>query len=172
MAAPPLVAIAPPWVLLHQPVGTWGISFDLDTRKISRDLPHGWGAHPSTIYHRTKAYLPSFGFIHAQGSVYQRPATTAFATWNVMFGLRHIRPYGIFPSVVKKLQMFSIVTPAMIVTDVIRLGGVASPVALGPTPIGLFPPGMLVHPMPAPPIPLPSGTRPTPNAQTGLNWST
>jgi hypothetical protein len=37
----PHYAIPP---LYHQPIGTWGIAYDIFTRATEDDLPHGWNS--------------------------------------------------------------------------------------------------------------------------------
>ena len=34
----------PPEQIIHLPVGSWAISYDISTPRTERDLPHGWNA--------------------------------------------------------------------------------------------------------------------------------
>lgn len=119
---------------------------------------------------RIKRRLLAAQHVHVQGSVYQRQNTSAPVVWGIMLDLRSIRPRGVIPSVVKSMQMFYIGTNIMTVTNLIRLGGAASQLAFGPTPIGLVPPNVPHAPLMAPPNPLPVGVRNTMAAQLGGNW--
>ena len=107
---------------------------------------------------------------HSQGSVYQRPNTTAPATWLDVTDLRSILPLGVFSSVLKSIQLFYIPHPAMILTNNMILGGALSPLLIGPTPAGLVPPWVPAQPMIAAPNPLPRYVRNTANANQGINW--
>ena len=55
-----------------------------------------------------------------------------------MLGMRGLRPRGIIATVVRRLELFVVPWPqVMIVTNDMRLGGAFSPNLIGPTPAGL-----------------------------------
>jgi hypothetical protein len=110
-------------------------------------------------------------FIHAQGSVYQCPDTTAANVWSVTCSLRTIEPPGVFASVLKALQMFYLPHPIMMLTNDLALGGQYSPGPIGPTPRNLIPDHVAAHPLDAAPDPLPRNVRRTQAALFGHNWA-
>jgi hypothetical protein len=91
--------------------------------------------------------------------------------WTSMMDLRGIQPLGIFPSVVKAIQMYHIYVPVMIVKENIQLGGAFSPTLFGPTPIGLVPANVDAVAMVQPPDPFPAYVRVDVNSQHGPNWA-
>lgn len=57
--------------------------------------------------------------------------------------LRLIRPWGVFPSTLKDIEMFGITMPNIFILGAdVRLGGLYSPLLLAATPAGLVPPGV------------------------------
>jgi hypothetical protein len=110
------------------------------------------------------------GYVHPEGSVYQILNTLAIFTWQDMMDLRAIPPLGIFPSVIKAIQMFFINIPAMIAMVGIHLGGAYSPLLFGPTPINLIPPNVPFVQMAIAPNPLPVNIVPNAAANHGPNW--
>jgi len=158
------------------PFGIYGVSFDLRTRRMRDPLPNGWEMRNgyTNVYRRIRTFFESRLYVHAQSSVYQRlvPGTTALMVWHDMWDLRAIAPVGIVPSVIGELQMFHINHPAMVVTDEMRLGGQHAPYAFGPTPVGLFPPGLNhVQPGAAPPAPWPVGVVHSATSNDPSNWA-
>jgi hypothetical protein len=91
--------------------------------------------------------------------------------WTSMMNLRRLQPLGIFPSVIKAIQMYHINVPTMIVTENIQLGGAYSPTLFGPTPIGLVPANVDAVEMVQPPDPFPIYVRVDVNSRHGPNWA-
>jgi hypothetical protein len=114
--------------------------------------------------------FPNRGYVHPQGSVYQRLNYWSIWTFEDMMELRAIAPLSLFPSVLKACQMFSILDPVMVATK-LRLGGMYSPLLFGPMPTGLIPPNVPFAPMAVAPNPLPVNVRNTPAAHIGHNWA-
>jgi len=168
-----ILVVPPPNVFFVQPMGTYGISFDLTTRSIRDDLPDGWNfSSTAPVYIRIRDLLQTRGYVHPQGSVYQRLNTLAGATWLDMMAMRAIAPIGLLPSVLKAIQMFHIAQPIMVSTNQMILGGAYSPQLLGPTPTNLVPANVAAVHMNAAPNPLPLNVRNSPNANQGNNWVT
>jgi hypothetical protein len=86
------------------------------------------------ILQRIGDRLRAQGMIRIQDSVWHHPGAVALHVWVTMIDLRTIAPLGIFPSVVRKLQMFQVPTPILIFD-----AGISSPALLGPTSHGLIP---------------------------------
>lgn len=93
-----------------------------------------------------------------------------------MLQLRGTHFKGMFASCVRKLQMFHVPHPNRLILDHdIRLGGVLSPMLLGPTPAQLIPPGVPRMAVPNnwpmnPTDRLPVGVRRLPGAVLNQNW--
>lgn len=126
----------------------------------------------ATVYREVINVLETANFHRAQYSVFHRIGS-ASAAWTAMMQLRAIRPLGIFPTVVRRLQMFRVPTPnLLIVTNDVQLGGMYSPTLLGPTPIFLaHGHGLPHHQWPAGGGDrLPFGVRNIPGSTNPNNW--
>jgi hypothetical protein len=87
-----------------------------------------------------------------------------------MLSLRTVEPLGIFPSVLKAIQMFHIPLPIMITSEPMMLGGEYSPLLLAPTPLNLVPPAVPTAPLLHAPNPLPRDVEANADSQFGPNW--
>ncbi|KAH9948710.1 hypothetical protein B0H21DRAFT_732760 [Amylocystis lapponica] len=170
---PALLVVFPPPHLFLEPVGNWGISYDLNTHKIEDNLPGGWGIkNRSSVYRDVVKFLRTAGFQREQYSSYENPHTSAPQTWLYCMEMRGIRPPGIMPTITDKLHMYFVSTPAfMRMADDFQLSGAYSPDLIGPTPVNLIPQGVHRVIMAAPPNPLPIHVRSTPEANTGHHWA-
>ncbi|KAI0259053.1 hypothetical protein BC834DRAFT_834230 [Gloeopeniophorella convolvens] len=121
--------------LAVQPVGTYGISYDIFTRVTEDPVPNGWDAPRSATYRAIISSLRDRGFTRHQYSDYRRPNTSAVQAWLAMLGLRFIEPLGKFASTLKGIKSHYI--DDMMVMDqtyAIVFGGPMSRALLGPTP--------------------------------------
>lgn len=186
----------PPLAIFVQPIGIWGISYDLYTNPIEESPPDGWGIRRSAnssffcrsicpeliviigrIYERLVKYLVSNGFHPSQYSSYNIDNATPFMVWQIMLSLRQLKPLGVFPSVVKGCNMFRIPVEQFIVDDDVRLGGVFSPNLLAMTPRALATslgvPGVPLpanYPNPMPDVMLPVNVAANNASRNPANW--
>jgi len=169
-----LLLVPPPQIIRHQPIGTYGIAFDLLTRRMTDPPPDGWGLRSrGNIYNQIARLLNIYGYNHVQGSTYQMNFTLAVLTWFDMYSLLFlVEPLGLFSSVVGAIQMYYIpwYIPEMIATDDIQLGGRNAPILLAPTPRNLVPVNVPGLPMNMAPFPLPMYVADTPQANDPQNW--
>jgi hypothetical protein len=86
---------------------------------------------------------------HTQYSMFSQDSDPAVIYLLVLRALR-LPPLGCFASAMQAFQMYGVPDPEMLMTAAFRLGGAQSPQPLGPTPAGLAPPGVGVHPAVAP----------------------
>ena len=183
-----VVALPPPQILLAPP-GTYGIAYDLSTHNIQDNLPVGWATQrcmyihrlfrfvlmnvAASVYAKICSHFRVRGYLHEQYSVWQR-ITTPVIAWADMMALRTIRPLGIFATVVRRLEMFHVPHPLVLVTtNSIRLGGIYSPTLVSPTPTGLAQGMGGAPPAPWPNGPgdsLPPGVRNLPGSLIADNW--
>jgi hypothetical protein len=127
----------------------------------------------ASVYREIGDQLTEDGYGREQYSVWQR-YTTAMQAWTNMLDLRQIRPRGVLATVVRRLEMFHVPEPQLlIVTDDVRLGGIFSPIIVGPTPAGLSqgiggaPPALWPN---GPGDELPSGVRDIDGSWDPNNW--
>lgn len=124
--------------LMAQPVGTWGISYDVYTHPSEDPVPYGWQSHRSNTYRELLKVLRANGFVHHQYSDQRQDNITALFTFLTMLRLVIILPLDKLPTTIKGLKMHYIDDMALFdVTDEVRLGGNVSPRLSGPAPRGL-----------------------------------
>jgi hypothetical protein len=87
-----------------------------------------------------------------------------------MMRLRTLIPPGIFPTVVREIQMFHVLAAVLITTADIQLGGIYSPALSGPTPAGQVPPQVPSQPPNIAPNPLPRYISNSAAARQAGNW--
>lgn len=186
----PVVVSLPPPTILQAPVSTWGIAYDLFMHNTEDPLDGGWHKRRGTLIHisisnmdlmnnSASVYreiirlLKQDGFYHAQYSVWQR-RDTALQAWTTMMNFREIRPQGVFATVVRRLQMYRVPRRhVLMVTNQVRLGGILSPVLVGPTPAALAQGMGHIPQAPWPNGPgdqLPFGVRRVPTSLDPNNW--
>ncbi|PAV17462.1 hypothetical protein PNOK_0752600 [Pyrrhoderma noxium] len=116
--------------------GLYGIAYDLYTNSIEKAPPRGWQMHRSQLYRTIQKFLTQYGFYRAQYSVWQC-SQPAVSCWSRMMSFRCLLPPGVFPTVIRRLEMFLIPWDFLIVTDDVTLGGRYYPYLIYRTPTGL-----------------------------------
>jgi hypothetical protein len=107
-------------------------------------------------------------YTHSQYSVYQHQGIVAATVWDDMMDLQSLEPLGVFPSVVRAVQLFHIWHVVAIGTGDISISGQYSPLLIGPTPAGLILPMVPGVALQAPPHP--RYVSQMPNTLQGQNW--
>ncbi|KZT11855.1 uncharacterized protein LAESUDRAFT_641403 [Laetiporus sulphureus 93-53] len=180
MAVPPAWFALPQYtlpVLLAQPAGTYGISYDISTGPTEQDPPMGWGAPRDAfliiVHYQVKTYRRLIARLHAnhfqrhQYSDYVHHNTSAMYTYLTMVRLRFIAPTMKLAMTVKSMKMHHIA--AMHVFDQtheLQLGGFYAPILTGPTPHGLVLPALPLLAIPPAPIPVGAFVRPVDTASS------
>ncbi|KAH9039293.1 hypothetical protein EDB85DRAFT_1859853 [Lactarius pseudohatsudake] len=141
-----------PLTIAGLPIGHYGISYDISTRRTESDLPNGWHSHRAITYRRLIKRLRDAGYVRHQYSDYRRPNSDPVAVWMDMVGLCQIPPPGKLESTLSGLKMHYVHhLHDMDVTQQLQLGGAFSETLRGPTPVALVDqvPAGLLNPAPA-----------------------
>ncbi|RDB26647.1 hypothetical protein Hypma_005552 [Hypsizygus marmoreus] len=178
MAALLPIPVAPPAQFFLLPQGSYGISYDISTRRTEDDLPDGWHAHRSNTYRQIIDILAIAAFTRDQYSDYRAVGVSALVTWQTMWQLRNIQPPMKLQSTILGLKMqFYHFAHLFNITQDMQLGGAGAPTLLGPVPANLVLQAPLhgnLAPAPVPlaaaPNPLPVHTRPSQNAGNAITW--
>ncbi|KIM60968.1 hypothetical protein SCLCIDRAFT_26152 [Scleroderma citrinum Foug A] len=166
----PQVPLALDARLVALPLGAYGISYDMSTRKTEDNPPRGWHARRAPTYIQLVKHLQNCGFQQRQYSDWLCQDIQSIEPYWVMIRLKRILPPGKFESTVKKnIKMHLVTLEGFDATPDIQLGGLYSPELEGPTPAGLVPPTIPAV-TPPPGGPLPKHTRDSEEARDHNNW--
>ncbi|PIL24475.1 hypothetical protein GSI_14229 [Ganoderma sinense ZZ0214-1] len=92
-------------LLNMQPVGIYGISYDIYTRPTEDPVPQGWQSHRSYTYRQLIDLLRADGFVHHQYSDYRHPNITAWEAYNAMVNLVYMEPFSKLATTVKGMKL-------------------------------------------------------------------
>ncbi|KAI6146031.1 hypothetical protein BKA82DRAFT_3965289 [Pisolithus tinctorius] len=165
----PVIPFHTHWVLMHQPPGSYGISYDIYTRRTEDNLPAGWNSRRRATYSELANQLQAGDFHRSQYSDWICDGADAIDAYWTMLSLMRIHPPGKLQSTVKGLKLHYIANDAFDVTQQVQLGGIYSSRLQGPTPAGLVPPNLPAV-IPPGPQPLPHHTLQSAEAMDVNNW--
>ncbi|KAM5538026.1 hypothetical protein V8D89_008223 [Ganoderma adspersum] len=121
-----------------QPVGIYGISYDVFTRPTEDPVPYGWESHRSQTYRELIARLREDGFLHHQYSDHRNLNVAAWDAYQTMVNLTYIDPPSKLATTVKGIKMHYISDMNLMdASNQVMLGGNASQRLQGPTPRAL-----------------------------------
>ncbi|KAF9040144.1 hypothetical protein BJ165DRAFT_360549 [Panaeolus papilionaceus] len=116
----PFEELGPPWHVpapkvevpmgvTLMPYGCYGIMLEMDKHKLERVPPNGWGLEPGYMDKELEQFFEARGYTRRLRGMWQKQSS-AENVWLDMMDLRDIKPAGVFPTCVRNVNMFSLLS--------------------------------------------------------------